>query len=374
MATNPFARMRGLSLMTLASVALLTTSACGTSKTSSTAHLTPDAALHAAEASVSNDSALTVTFKVDGTASQLMALSTSGHSGKALTQSQAEAIVGGSIVIAAQTNGGTFGQQQQSGAATRKGSFSLDVNSGTAPNLVQLVYTGGNLYVRADVAQLIAYAGSKASALSRFTGPNVPPQFGFIKNAIAGQWLELPVGELLSLAKGIRPSAVPSAGPGQISALRHALASVLARDVQVTRGSADSQLGDHLILTGSTRTIVGDTVTALMAQASSIPGIGSALTKFDASKVPDKTVSVDVYVKNGVLSSVRLDLSQFMNTTEKAALGGQPFALELDYAPTASISAPANAVTVNLSALLGGLIGAGSGLGGSSSAPLTSSG
>ncbi|MGH3743944.1 MAG: hypothetical protein ACRDTP_03700, partial [Mycobacteriales bacterium] len=125
----------------------------------------------------------------------------------------------------------------------------------------------------------------------------------------------------------------------------------------VTRAAPDPTLGEHLVLSGNVRTLGADLLTAATTLVG--PG-GSALQGSPAQQLPDKTVKIDEYVRNGTVSAFRVDLTQLLNPAEAKAAGGRPAMLAVDLTPRATIAVPAHATPLDLSTLaplLGGLLG-----------------
>ena len=358
-------RRRATAMTALAGLALATTAACGSSSGGggSTANLSPVAAFAKARAAIGKANAVTMTFKLDITAEQMLALdhSSGGH----MTADQAAAVAGGNVVLAIKSAGGTLGSQASKGLGG--GLVGLDVNAGGAPGLLQLRYLGKDLYVRADVAKYFQLTKADKSPLTSLTA-HLPPALSFVKDAIAGKWIKLPIQDILKAIKssGIIPQATKSASPDQFNALRQALSNIFDKDVTTTRVGPDP-LGDHLQLTGSSRTLATDFVSAIKGSVSSIPGAGTAFSSFDATTIPDRQVTVDVFVKDGALSTIKLDITQFASAADKAQFGNKPLFVDLGIVRSATVAAPSGAVNVDIATLLGSLGSLFGGLGGTSS-------
>jgi len=355
-------RRRATAMTALAGLALVTTAACGSSSSGgggSTANLSPAAAFAKGRTAIGKANAVTFTLKLDVTADQILALDHS--SGGKMTADQAAAVAQGNVILAIKSAGGTLASQANKGLGG--GVVGLDVNAGGAPGLLQLRYLGKDLYVRADVAKYFQFTKANKAPLTSLTA-HLPPALSFVKDAIAGKWIKLPIQDILKTVKssGLIPQATKSASPEQFNALRQALSNIFDKDVTTTRVGADP-LGDHLQLTGSSRTLATDFVSAIKGSISSIPGAGTAFSSFDATTVPDRQITVDIFVKDGALSTIKLDLTQFASAADKARFGDKPLFVELGIARSATVDAPSGAVNVDIATLLGSLGGLFGGLG-----------
>jgi len=343
-------RSAGRALVGVA-VAALTCSgavACG-SVTSTTSSLPPPTELTKAVDALYDSTGLTFTLRLDTTAARLQQLqgAQGGSKGHALSDAQAHTLAGSAVVFAVTSGKGTLRQASKDPAARGTGAFSLAVNVGGAPGVFEFRYVNKTLYARADAQALSSYS------------PGALGKLGPAAGLLDGRWLSLPAQTLSGLL-GAAPGT-PAPGPAPSAALPNALAQAFAHDVQVTRVGNGAR-GDHLVLTGSTRAIARDLAGALSGRLGALPGGVGALPggvgkMFDAAKVPDKIVHLDAYVQDGALRSVSLDLAQFANGPDAAALGNQPLRVELDIARNAHIVVPPGATPLDLTKLLGSLGG-----------------
>ena len=342
---------RAVAVAAVASTSLALVAACGTSSPSASSPAKgPSGSVQDAYGKLLDGKSLTMTFKLDESAADLIALDRKDPSSDPLTPAQAQTIAGGTIVVAEKVDKGSL----KAPAAGAQPAFGITVNAGDAPKLVELVYVDKTTYARADVQQFVKYGALSSEQLSDFT-TNTPPQLAFLKDAAAGKWLKLPAQDLLDFAKTeSKQSAVPSADPSQAAALEKALTNVFTTDFTVTQAGSDP-LGDHYVLSGSSRKIATDLVAAVKGQLGAIPGADKTFNDVNPADVPEKTVTLDAYVKSGKLSAVKVDLSQFASGKDLADFGGKPFYLEADFADSATVSAPANATAVSFGALIGGL-------------------
>lgn len=350
---------KGLAITACAVAAVSGIAACGTSS-DKTASQSPKNAINTAYTNLLDNKAIGVTVKVDESAADLIAISKSGPDAHPLTEQQASAIAGGSVVLAEQVTHGTLAQA----TAMTPTDSAITVNAGGAPKLVEFRYVAKKAYARADVPQFEKYGVVKQSDLAQLTGPSAPSQAAFLKDAVAGKWLQLPLQDALD-ALGGTASAPPSVSPDQVSGLQSALKNIFSADVTATKVGKDSTLGDQYNLVASSRKVASDLVAAIKSELGSIPGADKSLASVDPAKAPAKQITVQAFVKNDKLNAVRLDLAQFLSGTDLASLHGKPFYLEADFDNSADVSAPASSTTVTFGSLIA-LIEAsgGSGLGG----------
>jgi hypothetical protein len=126
---------------------------------------------------------------------------------------------------------------------------------------------------------------------------------------------------------------------------------MLDKNVSVTRLGSDDK-GDHLRLSGNAKTLAND---AYQSFSTAVPG-GAALSQAKPQNVPSRVVTVDAWVKDGVLSEISIDLSQFLDKKESAA--GQPLPITLTFTQHGGdITKPSGVTPVDLTQL-GSLFGA----------------
>jgi hypothetical protein len=339
---------RGLAVAAIAAAAVGGLAACGTSS-DKTASQSPKDAITTAYTKLLDHDSLTATVKIDESANDLVALSTTNGStddpdNTPLTQQQANAIAGGSIQLAEKVSSGTLGKPV-AGAAS---SSAITVNAGDDPKLVEFRVVDKKAYARVDVPQFEKYGAIKQSDLAELTGPSAPPQAAFLKDVVAGKWIQLPLQDALD-AEGGAAGAKPSVSPTQTLG---ALQNIFTKDVSSTKVGKDSTLGDQYNLVASSRVVATDLVATVKSELGSIPGADKELANLDPATVPDKNVTVQAFVKNDTLNAVRLDVAQFLTGADLASLKGKPFYIEADFSNTADVSAPASSTNVTFGSLV----------------------
>jgi hypothetical protein len=338
--------------MAVVAAALTGVAACGTNSGSSGGD--PKSAVLDALTAYQNGKELTVTLKLDTSAADLKAFAALGDDPATLTDAQATAFTGGSIQIAIKSDK-SFKATAKDANASKEGSLALVVNAGGSPKLIEVRVVDGTLYARANVQQIVSYAGDSFSDIQQFADAQ-SGTLPFLKPAVAGDWVKLQLNDLEQFAKSASGgSTAPSLAPSQVAGLQQALIDVLKKDISATKSTDGGSLGDHYVLTGSSRTVATDLVGVFKTQIASIPGASKLLANADPTSVPDKTVTVDAYVKNGKVSAIKLNLGQFLDPADAAKFTGKTFNLEMDFADQADVSVPSGATEINLAALIGGL-------------------
>lgn len=282
---------------------------------------------------VANADRLTTTIRLDTTPDVLQALAQSG--GVTLDANVTSALAGADIVIE---------------RVKRSGGSDLDVRAVAGGNtLVELRAVGDSLYVQGDVRGILTLIGKpKVYANLRAETQSMPT---FVQAAVNGQWVSLPAATLNSLSAitgGAPPSASSSNGPKLLGDLRHAI----DKDVTVTQAGTDSK-GTHYVLHADTKAMAADVRAAI---ADAVPG-GSALSQRVPANVPHQTFEFDAWVKDGALSELSINLLQFVSDSSKVPSGTTlPLTITFDKSGD-DITAPGNAVPVDLTQL-GTLVGA----------------
>lgn len=318
--------------------AILTAAGCGGG--SSGTDSSPKGELVSGVNALSDADALTTTLRLDTTSAKLQALAK--HGGDSLSKQAADAITSARVVIETKGSG-------------KDKTFALRGVEGN-DTLVDLRVVDDTLYLQADLQAVFALA-HKQNILANLKA-EVAHLPAFVKGFVNGDWVSLNGTALSAIAGQFgagTASAAPSAGPKLLADLR----DIVNRDVTVTRQGSDAR-GDHLLLSGDTRTLANDVREAL---ARSVPG-GSALAgKVDGKNLPSRRITVDAWVKDGALSVLSLDLAQFADKGEVPAGTTLPITLTFQRSG-GDISAPDGATPVDLTQL-GTLLGAV--MGGSSS-------
>ena len=338
-------RPRSSSLLAAAAVGgLIALAGCGGGGSNGSLPNDPKAALSASVGNLSNSDVLTTTFKLDISPTDLQALARAD--GDKLTTADAEAIASAQLVFQAKTSDGSNLSENNG----HKTDASIRVLSGGSTYLEMRVLSG-DLFLNADVKGFLGLIHKdKTWAEVQARAGSLPP---FVQAIVNGKWVTLSGAAAQGLASNFGITTPPSNG-ARSQRMVNELKRILTGDVSVTRAGSDDR-GDHLVITGNTRKLATDLYSAV---AGSVPGAGAALSQAKPQDVPSRSITVDAWVKDGVLSEISLDVAQFAKPGE-AAGKHLPVALTFEQSGD-DIEKPANATPVDLSQL-GGLLGALSG-------------
>lgn len=357
------ARRLGVSVL-VAGVAL-SAAACGSSKkstsgggstgggastgaTNTEAAASPQAAFTQAISNITSGDSATVTLKVGATAEQIksFAAATGTSASDAPSDAALALITGASVTFTTHAESGDL----KSASTTGKTDTDVAVNVGGGP-VFDIRYIGGSkqLFVKVDVPKIASLAHQTVPPQIAQLGAS--PQYAFIKDALAGKWLELQGFSALAQQFGAlagRASASASAAPGVSEDFAAKLLSSLTADVTATDAGSTDQ-GEHLVLSAPLKKLAGDLETLI----SSVPGGSLAGSRLPSlTDVPDKTVTIDAYVKDHALTSLSLDIVQFAPADKASKVAGQHLPIELDFSGAAGdTSAPSGASPVDLSKL-----------------------
>jgi hypothetical protein len=322
----------------VAAVGLL--AGCGSGSTATkTASEDPKTAFSSGLDGLGDTDALTVTLKLDATADQLVALSKENPSDTPLTAKQAQELSTASLVIETKTTDGS--KLSSANGTSNKAAFRLAVQD-NGNSLAEIRTVDNTLYIQADLKTLLDIFGkSKQYGELTARASSLP---SFVQAFVQGKWVSLELNSLKSLASQFGASA--STNPQQNQKLLTDLKATLGRDVTVTRVGTDDQ-GDHLKVTAQSRALVDDIAKTVQAD---MPSAGLATNALKPTSVPDHSVVIDVWVKDGSLSKLSLDLVQFAKPGEAKAGDHLPVVLTFDKSAD-DISKPAGAVPVDTSQL-----------------------
>lgn len=287
--------------------------------------------------------ALTFTLKIDATAAQLQQFATA--MGDKLDPKVAALLAGADIK--AQIKGDKALKDYKPNDSSAPPSFDLSGDLDGSP-VVDLRTVDKVLYIRADVQKILTIA-QKPQLMQELQAraATLPP---FVQAAAAGKWVSFPADQAKALAGQLGASATATPNAEQSRKFLEQLKAIISRDVTVKRLSTGGEKGDHLQMSASTRALASDLMNAV---TSFVPGSGALGSQLDPTKVQERTVTLDAYVKNGKLSEMSLDLAQFASGADAAKVQGQHLPVTMRFDDTASdISKPADATPIDLSQLL----------------------
>jgi hypothetical protein len=342
-------RRRHTSLAAVATAAVVVLTGCGGgSGSTSTASKDPKAAFAAGLSGLSDTDVLTVTLKLETTADKLVGFAK--ESGDTLDPQVAQHIATAAIVFETKTSDGTHLSDIKPGtkvnAATR---FAIQDDGRTLGEFRALTDA---LYAHADVKSLLDLFQQKSAYADLTARAGQMP--AFVQSFVQGKWISLDLNAIKALA-GQFGGAAASPSTQQAQKLLTDMKAVISKDVTVTRVGTDDE-GDHLKVTTRSRAFLTDLVQTFSAD---IPAASLATGSFKPASVPDHSIVVDTWVKDGALSKLAVDVAQFAKPSEVKPGDSLPVVLEFDRSGD-DIAKPAGATpvdTTSLFTLLGSLGG-----------------
>ncbi|MEA2477058.1 MAG: hypothetical protein QOC87_1257 [Actinomycetota bacterium] len=281
----------------------------------------------------------TITLSLDSTPASLQALSQ--DSSTSLTSDTAQKILDSSFSISG--NGASDPQDAQAQIVLTVG----------GSDDVEIRVVNQVIYIRADVHSLLSTFGQDPSKADAAAQKAAASGFSFVASLVQGKWIAL---EGLAQLEQTLGGASPSASTAQLGQIQSKLLDAIKNAATVTDEGSDS-IGDHLVASFPLR----DLASKLIDSLKSI-NPAAAATAPDLSKVPDKDVKLDAWVKDGKLVQLEFDFLQIndlvQNDSDKLPAGVTKLALKVALAPfSGSVDAPSGAVQVNIQELLQSIIG-----------------
>lgn len=217
--------------------------------------------------------------------------------------------------------------------------FALSGKSGKTFADIRMV--DGNLFLKADIEGIAEMADEDASQVKGLARefPKV------VQDAVAGKWISVE-GKMLKefvdkaskgAGAGAAAPAMPSVDPKVAGDLLITVKDVINRNVTFEdKGKQDG--ADHIYVAAPAKAFADDLLKSLKPALKGIPGL--PLDEFPTAAptdIPDKKIGVDVFVKDGFVSSVVVDLAQFdQDLPADAHLPMKvAFSKDADAAPTA---------------------------------------
>lgn len=329
--------------------AALFAGACGGDSPSPTED--PKAAFSSAVESLGQKDALSVTLSIQSTAESLTALS-EGE----LKPEDAQKIIDSSFTVS-----GTQGDDPGSGTAQ----IVLNL-AGT--DAFEMRVLGYDIYARADIPAIAETFGQDAAQLDPLGEEAAAGGFGFVKDALDGKWLALK--NLDEVAQGF---GVPiQQGGTEQQQIIEEFTNSLKNSATVTPQGED-EYGAHLLATFPIRQLAQDFIDLSQRVGPGIPGAELP----DVNEIPDETIDVDVWIKDGVLTQLEFDfvqLAKFAPEEEEIPEGVDRIALRIAIAEfTGTVEVPEGAVEVDPQAIMSAVMGVG-GMGGMPSGDMSGGG
>lgn len=287
---------------------------------------------------------LTSTLKFDATPDQLIAFdkATSSGGGSSMTPTQAQEVADGKLVIETKSNDGKPLTSVLPGGGAHMDASIAFLEADKTDAEIRVV--GQTVYLRGDLKSLIALGG-KPKVYDNLVA-QVSSMPAFIRDFVAGKFVSLDTATLKTLSAEVGGAAgVQTPTSAQLQQFAATLKADIDRDVTVTKtGSGDK--GDHLVLSGQSQALVKD---LLGAAAAVEPQLASKIQS-SAGKVPARQVTLDAYVKDGKLTELSLDLTQFADAGKVPSGLHVPVTLTIDQSG-GDIAKPDSATPVDVSQL-----------------------
>ena len=316
----------------------------------------------------------TFTVSLDTTAADVAAISKA--QGEPMSKSDQKTfakVLAGDVVFSVEAaDGKTFGDSAKAGSDTagsgdlqallgdpaklskllkEQGAFAMSVRlSGDA--LVDLRSVDGKIYARANVKQILKLAGQKPDLVDEQLS-GLPPAMAPLAKAAKGEWVALDLAKAAAAAKdsGLL-NALPTSAPSpsvdaaKVQKLMDDLKKAYQEKATITDLGENGDRGKGYRLGAPAKQVAeaisGDLI-ALVGKESETE-IRKTITE-----IPDKTFSVDLWVKDDNLSAVSLDLTQFL---EKPATGHK-LAVDIDIdVNSGKVEAPSGATEIDVKELL----------------------
>lgn len=323
--------------------AVLVLGACGGEDEAPSPEENPQAAFVSAIEELGEAGSQTITVSLASTAESLAALS-EGE----LAAEDAQKIIDSSLSISA---------INADDPADSAASFS--VNIAGAENAFEMRTIGYDLYLRADVAAIMETFGQNPAQLKPVAQQAAAGGFGWVKNAIDGDWLGIENVNKLAEQFGAPPQG--EATEEQKAMIEQFTESL--KDTSNVTEEGEDDIGTHLVASFNIRQVYQDFSQLAAGLGGGLAGAGALPP---ASEVPDENVDVDVWIDDGVLRQAELDFLQFAKLAgEDVPKGVEQLALRITFDEfTGEITAPDGAVIIDPQQILQGMFGGLGGLGG----------
>ncbi len=345
------AGLGGLAVVTAAALAL---AACGNP---SAPAASPKQTVSNAVGAVASQAGVNLRISLGVTAGQLMTMDRAGGGNDGLSPKIADTIAKSTVII----------DSHQAGSGAKADQFDLAWQVGRATP-VELRYLNQTLYLHADVDTLFADLGKDPSSVNKaLQGANsfVPG----ISSLGGSGWVSAQPSELAPLLKGLKAQAPATAtSPAATSDLMTKLDNAFKTNSTITSARTHGGRAEYTVSLHAHDFLAA----AAAALPTSMLGMAAGSTATNAinglvNKVPaNRTIVVDVWVRDNKAQEIDVDLNQFASQAHKYAF---PVPVRIVIGSSAPVPAPSGATPLDLSKipqLLGGLMNGGlGGLGGS---------
>ncbi|MEY9873156.1 hypothetical protein ABH931_002638 [Streptacidiphilus sp. MAP12-33] len=300
---------------------------------------------------------LSVAFSLDATPAQLVALSTDGNLADKLKLTDARKLSGLGATVTVTSAGkpvkDVFKAAGANSTALPQGvAVSFEVHAGDKKPLVEVRELGSKAYLRVGLDEMAALSGDKSFTQSlsdmRSGMADAPAEFAPMKALLEDKWVAVDAATLQKFgqqaqkstgAAGV-PSSMPTLDSATQTQLGDAVVAVLKRDLTLTdKGTTDGV--QEIDVQAPAKQLATDLEKAVLPIVKKLPGIGNVPTS-TPTDLPNGTADAQLFLKDGSLSRVSLDLAQLDASSAKKN-EHLPVSLSFDGAAPA-ITAPAGAV------------------------------
>ncbi|MEU4212811.1 hypothetical protein AB0F13_22915 [Streptomyces sp. NPDC026206] len=252
----------------------------------------------------------------------------------------------------------------QEGDRSGAGTFKLAKGDKT---LVEIRSVGEKFYARGDIKTLAELGGKSKSARSKDRSElggrgkkaiddlikkadQLPPSLDAVKSAVKGDWVSIDAKSFEEFSKAAGKSSGTAKNDGTLDPKGQKQALEAMRKALVDNakfedaGSRDG--ADHVKVTVPAKKAANDLAEGLKPLKDKLGDKFSKLTELD--DVPDKDVTVDVRIKDGMLAGLSLDVAQF----DKKVKGELPLAIGIK-GGAGKVEAPAGAKELKPQDLMG---------------------
>jgi hypothetical protein len=299
----------------------------------------PKASLEAALDNLADYDGVTMTLSVAAGADDLVAASEGD-----LTEEDAQKIIDSSLTISA-----------KEGETPEDSQFEMVANVAGNESAFEMKVLGTTLYARADVQGLVEEFGGNTSDLEAARQQfGSQPGFEFVGPALDGEWVSVSgFDQAIEQFTGQSVTQTPSAEDQEM--IRQ-FAETLKQNVGAEAGDREGP-GGHVIATLPLRS----TYEEFSELAGRLGGLPPGAGLPPASEVPDKNVTVDVWIEDEQITQVELDFVTLAREFEEGSgipEGVDRLALRLGIEEfTDDVQAPEESAEINLQQLMQTFLG-----------------
>lgn len=325
-------------LATVAAAALLA-GACGGDTATPAASDEAKTQFTAAVEALAEAPGQTITFSLDSDVGSLQAMAE--EDGGSLSEADAQKILGSSLRISAKNS------------SDPKDAAAQIVVNVAGNDALELRTIGYSLFLRADAPRLAEAFGQDPAVLDTLAADASAGGLGFIKDAIAGEWLA--IKGLDELAEGMtgQPAGQPNA---EQQALYEKFLDTLKGSTTVG-SEGDDSVGTHLVASFNLKQLYSSFVELSSGLGTVVPG--GALPP--ATDVPNEEIHLDVWVNDGKIVQVLFDFLQLDDIIGEDAdipEGVERFGVKLTLEEfSGEVTEPDGAIEVDPTQIFGSLFG-----------------